>query len=221
MESESVRLSLAAERARIVASFNLRNIAGERISLEVGLTNAARPARITFRETVEVEEWAKDPVLLDFPATVDGVPVVWVPKDGLGGSRREYRGWLCWPMEFSPGERKLVEVSYEIETSDPNYTEPSPLRNRLATYVLKTGGGWAGPIGSATIFADFGALGGAYTGRVSPPPTRRTDTVLTWELKNFEPESDVVTLTASSAMRRMRSPGSSRSWRRRPTTARR
>ena len=98
-------------------------------------------------------------------------------------------------MEFAPGQKRRVAVSYEVETKDAMYLKPhSPLQPRELFYVLKTGRGWKDVIGSARIVLRIAPgldLDLGHIEETSPPPTSKTDDAWEWLFENFEPDEDI------------------------------
>src|SRR5262245_9726031 len=191
MSGETVRIWLQEDTAKIEASFVLRNTAGEKEELEVGFPTAAQPKNYSWNsnEGMKVTEWGPS-TSQNFTATVDGQEVKAAPKPGIGKSA--YQGWLCWAMAFDGNQKRDVKVSYTVNTRDDNYSEPSCLLNRQVTYILKTGAGWKGNIGEATIILDLGGMGPDNIVRTAPEPTAKETSSWTWTMKDFEPNADIL-----------------------------
>lgn len=193
MDAEVVIIEVHSDHADVHARFSMRNTGCLPTALEVGFPGAARASSWTLEEILE---WA-GPLLGNFKASVDGKAVKAICKQPPGTEPTStgfsmVAGWYLWPMRFAAGEKKEVVVSYRIPTKDVNYTPEGILKRRKFTYILKTGAGWAGPIGSARIVVRFSALTPAHVTRTAPPPTRRKKKSLEWEYKRFEPEADIV-----------------------------
>src|SRR5262245_33201905 len=191
MSGETVRIWLQEDTAKIEASFVLRNTAGEKEELEVGFPTAAQPKNYSWNsnEGMKVTEWGPS-TSQNFTATVDGQEVKAAPKPGIGKSA--YQGWLCWAMAFDGNQKRDVKVSYTVNTRDDNYSEPSCLLNRQVTYILKTGAGWKGNIGEATIILDLGGMTAENVVRTAPEPTEKGSTSWTWTMKEFKPAADIL-----------------------------
>lgn len=191
MSAEAVKITLLEDKARIEASFTMRNTSTEKEELEVGFPTAIRPEQYTWnsKEGMNVTKWGPAS-LKEFTAKVDGADVKASPRTGLGKSA--YDGWLCWSMAFDGGQTRTVEVRYLAETRDDNYSEPSALLNRQVTYILKTGAGWKGNIGEAVIILAMDGLTADNIVSVAPDATEKTSSAWTWKLKDFEPTADVL-----------------------------
>lgn len=191
MSSETVRLALDEDTARVEAVFTLHNTSSNSEDLDVGFPTAAQPANYSWssREGLKVTEWGPS-TIRDFSARVDGREVKAEPK--TSPNSQSVRGWLCWPMAFGGGQTHTVEVRYEVATRDDAYSDPSPLLNRQMTYILKTGAGWKGPIGEAVVILDLSKIPGENISRAAPEPTRKDPGSWTWRFKDFKPSADVL-----------------------------
>ncbi len=121
--------------------------------------------------------------LQDFTVEVDGSKSAGeVKKDGPAGPKKMFTYWMCWPMKFAPGQEHKVTVSYWVAPEMAKFVRrPATGKDRAATmnepvilagnlpedlrdqvgaresgYVLRTGAGWAGTIGKATIRLHYG-----------------------------------------------------------------
>lgn len=189
MEAETVTIDLRENAADVHAVFTLKNTADAEETLEVGFPSAAQPEGYEYSSNgIKVGKWGA-PSIYAFTAKVDGESVQSQPKDARHDKGVGIVGWLCWSMTFKPNQTRKVEVSYTIASADENYTIPSPLQNRQITYILKTGAGWKDVIGSATVIIN---TNGMTLDKISPEPTTKTDKAWTWEMKNFEPDADVL-----------------------------
>ena len=129
----------------------------------------------------------------DFKVWVDGKPVSTTTTDQLGynfgggGEKVKMPCWANFPVAFPVGQEVVLKVSYSIVANVPDPSAGSV----LFTYILRTGAGWKGTIGSARIIfrmpyditpenyePEFTyPTGGAIQGRE-----------MTWTLEDFEPE---------------------------------
>jgi hypothetical protein len=191
MSAETVRIWLQEDTARVEASFVLRNTGAEKEVLEVGFPTAAQPKnyRWNSREGMQVTEWGPSSIM-NFTATVDGQAVKPAPKTGT--DKNAYQGWMCWAMSFDGNQKRDVKVAYTVNSRDDNYSEPSCLLNRQVTYILKTGAGWKGNIGEATIILDLGGMTSDNILRTAPDPTEKGTSTWTWTIKDFEPNADIL-----------------------------
>ena len=191
MSAETVRIWLQEDTARIEASFVLRNTGAEKEDLEVGFPTAAQPRNFRWnsKEGMQVTEWGPSSIM-NFTATVDAQAVKPAPK--TSPEKNAYQGWMCWLMSFDGNQKRDVKVSYTVNTRDDNYSEPSCLLNRQVTYILKTGAGWKGNIGEATIILDLGGMTAENIIRTAPDPTAKETSTWTWTMKDFEPNADIL-----------------------------
>lgn len=191
MSAETVRIALQEDTAKIEASFVLKNTGSDKEELEVGFPTAAQPKnyRWNSKEGMQVTEWGPS-TIFNFTATVDGQPVKPAPKTST--DKNAYQGWMCWVMTFDGAQKRDVKVSYSVNTRDDNYSEPSCLLNRQVTYILKTGAGWKGNIGEATILLDLGGMTTDNIIRTAPEPAAKEASTWTWTMKDFEPNADIL-----------------------------
>jgi hypothetical protein len=191
MSAETVRITLQEDSARIEANFTLLNTSAEKEELEAGFPTAAQPKNFTWnsKDGMNVTEWGPS-TIRDFSAKVDGQDVKAGPKQGT--SRDSHKGWLCWPMTFDGNQKRSVDVRYSVNTRDDNYSEPSSLLNRQATYILKTGAGWKNNIGEALIILEMEGLSAENIVRAAPEPAQKEKSSWTWRLKDFKPAADIL-----------------------------
>jgi hypothetical protein len=196
MAWEEVDLYPSPEKNRVEAVFLLKNTGRAAVELTVGF-----PSYYDVR-------------LRDFAVTIDGKKhLAEVQKTGGTGPKRIFTYWLCWPMKFGPGAEHKVRVTYWCPTGRPTSvlvsrtptsvtyksvprTLPDDLKAKLppvgSGYVLRTGAGWHGTIGKATIRLHYGdAIKKEHATEVRPPdgwkydPRTDTDTLI---LKDFKPD---------------------------------
>jgi hypothetical protein len=203
MAAETVRLTITDSKCSTVANFTMKNVTGRTIDMEVGFP------------------FAYEGDLQDFVAKVDGQEV----KDVRDRRTSRRRLWKVWTMTFPAGETTMVEVSYDNQLQSryswsvglgghpvdrtlldaASDVERAQLENRLvcnhAKYILKTGRGWAGPIGRCRIEV---TLDGFTTDHLLPrypyplsengerrhAPVVGENTIV-WDVKDYEPESDI------------------------------
>jgi len=195
MRAEVVTVTLHEDSADVHAVFELENTADTAEELEVGFPSAAQPSSSrSSGDSFEVLSWGED-TIADFKVKIDGLEVA--PRRRMtrktDGEPGWHKFWLCWPMNFTARAAHRVEVAYTVATKDPNYTEPSALENRQVTYVLKTGRGWAGAIGSARILLRVeDGLGLDHVAETAPQPTARSESEWEWRFEEFEPDTDIL-----------------------------
>lgn len=221
MAEETVTLKVGRKECRTVAVFQMKNLSDNDVTMRVGFP--------VFHTTD----------LLDFEASVEGDPV---KVTGHPKTRRG-RGWKLWEMTFPASKTTEVVVSYRHELSQryswgigalyedlgrhvkdaAKEEELAPLKGRFVKhdvhYILRTGRGWAGPIGRCRIEVEFQdglsldnvllglprAMSGLPPGgnrvpeekRVTAKPKTTKDSIV-WELKNFEPDRDVAIACAGT-----------------------
>ncbi len=187
MESEVVRIVLRPDEARVHARFVLRN-PGPAERLEIGF-----PAGTS---------WSRDHDAVDlreFEARVDGTPAVAVvqqekrPDDPSAepATKAPYRQWLCWMQDLAADSRVAVDVSYAVDTRDDPHTKHTPFRARRFSYILKTGAGWRGAIGSARIILEFDGVDPRAVRKATPDPRARTPHAWTWDFADLKPDFDI------------------------------
>jgi hypothetical protein len=147
MAWEEVDVTPSAEKNRVEAVFLLKNTGKKDVELTVGFPSYFQVA------------------LEDFTAEVDGKKqAAEVRKTGGEGPKKIFTYWLCWPMKFAAGEEHKVRVTYWCKTEmafDFFETKlPKDVRSEVCAYssgyVLRTGAGWDGNIGKATIRLHYG-----------------------------------------------------------------
>jgi len=203
MVAETVRLNITESKCSTVATFTMKNVIDRPIEMEVGFP------------------FAYEGDLRDFVAKVDGQQV----KDVRDRRTSRRRLWKVWNMAFPAGKTTMVEVSYHNQLQSryswsvglgghpvdrtmldaASEVERAKLKDRLvfnhAKYILKTGRGWAGPIGRCRIEV---SLDGFTTDHLLPmypyplmengerrhAPVVGRNTIV-WDVKDYEPESDI------------------------------
>lgn len=214
MAEETVTLTVGRKECRTMAVFQMKNLSDKPVTMRVGFP--------VFHTSD----------LLDFKASVEGDPV---KVTGHPKTRRG-RGWKLWEMTFPAKKTTEVVVSYRHELKQiyswsvgslyedlgrhvkdaATPEELAPLKGRFVKhdvyYILRTGRGWAGPIGRCRIEVEFEdglnmenvlpGLPREITGL--PPNTKRvpeekrvrakpktTKDSIVWELRDFEPDRNV------------------------------
>jgi hypothetical protein len=192
MVAETVTIRLKEDTAEVDAEFTMKNTGTAAETLEVGFPTAAQPGSYSVsKDGVKVKSWG--PATIErFVAKVDGAEVKAESKDAERHGKDGYRGWLCWPMTYEAGQTRTVSVAYVVATNDPYYGQSTALRERQVAYILKTGAGWHGPIGSARVILELGRFTQKHVAKLVPEPTKKTETSCEWKLENFEPDADVL-----------------------------
>lgn len=142
---EEVDLYPSPTRNRVEAVFGLRNEAKETVRFEVGFPSYF------------------DSAIHDFQVEIDGKACAAERKTDAPPADEQkqiFTYWMCWPMEFAPGQEVKVKVAYWCETGrvfKNLHLGKLPadlldgLWHRESGYVLRTGAGWGGSIGLATL----------------------------------------------------------------------
>ncbi|MDP7115194.1 MAG: hypothetical protein QGH45_24680 [Myxococcota bacterium] len=190
MVSESIRVRLEGDQATVTGSYVLVN-PGEATTLEVGYPDIGETQGS--REPEVHHEYIRE-----FTASVDGDEVA--TEHRILGEPGSYVVWRAWALAFDPGQRRTVEVEFVTDTTVnadvmpaayPGQTRP-PLKRaeelRSFWYVLETGAGWGGPIGSAEIRVD--APGHGIRG-VLPLGYELWGSTVRWTLTDLEPDADM------------------------------
>jgi len=190
MVSETIRVRLDADQARVTGSYVLHN-PGEATTLEVGYPDIG-DTRGSHVAEVHHE------YIREFVASVDGEEVA--SEHRVFGQPGRYVVWRVWPLEFAADQRRTVEVEFVTDTTvnadvmPPAYPGETRPRLRRAEelrsfwYVLETGAGWAGTIGSVDIRVD--APGHGIRG-AQPLGYQSWGSSVWWSLTDLEPDADM------------------------------
>ncbi|MBO4500511.1 MAG: hypothetical protein J5732_09730 [Bacteroidaceae bacterium] len=98
---------------------------------------------------------------------------------------KDGRTWFVWDETFRSGETSVITVSYTV----PHTFDRAEV-SRQYKYILETGAGWYGNIGQADInvtLADDVPID--HVELISPAGYRMEGRKLTWQLRDFEPDS--------------------------------
>jgi len=121
-----------------------------------------------------------------FRSWVDGKPVSTKFMFSYQGEfAPEYLAWSVKDVKFGAGQTRTVVNKYECQAF--------VLGEEFFCYVLRTGRNWKGKIGQAVITVDASELQRYW--RVTPRSPKGAvveASRITWVLKDFEPEEDVV-----------------------------
>lgn len=200
---EEVDLRPSPARNAVKAVFLLKNTSESPVELEVGFPSY-------FRMPLE-----------DFAVVVDDSKALGeLKKDGPAGPKKIFTYWMCWPMKFAPGQGRKVTVSYWVAPAIANSVRrlttgggratatservmpadnvPEEIRDKVGAresgYVLRTGSGWAGVIGKATIRLHYGqGLSKDTVAWLQPAKGWKydqADSVDTLVLENLEPKAE-------------------------------
>lgn len=190
MRSESIRVVLEPDQARVKGSYVLRN-PGAATTLEIGYPDIG-DTRGSHVPEVHHE------YIRDFVARVDGEDVV--TEHRVLGEPGRYVVWRVWPLHFDAGQTRTVEVAFVTDTTVnadlmprayATETRPKLKRKdelRSFWYVLETGAGWGGTIGEARIVIDARGHG---VRAVEPLGYEFWGSTLSWVVTDFEPDADM------------------------------
>ncbi|MBN1304124.1 MAG: hypothetical protein JXA13_06780 [Anaerolineales bacterium] len=138
MLAEEVTINvLASERpqAHVTANFTMRNTGSNTESMEV---------RFPLGQS---DGWGEFPEIRNFGVKVNDKAVSYERKLQLDQAfSRETSYWAVFPVTFMPAEDVYIKVSYDLDGT--GYEAES---KTSFYYVLSTGAGWKGTIGSARI----------------------------------------------------------------------
>jgi hypothetical protein len=190
MVSESIRVRLDDDRATVTGSYVLVN-PGDAITLEVGYPDIGE-TQGSHKPEVHHE------YIREFTASVDGDEVA--TEHRVLGEPGDYVVWRVWTLAFDPGQRRTVKVEFVTDTAVnadvmpaayPGQTRPRLKRAeelRSFWYVLETGAGWGGPIGSVDVRVD--APGHGIRG-AQPLGYELWGSTVWWTLTDLEPDADM------------------------------
>lgn len=124
--------------ADVVASFTLFNPTGEPVSLAAWFPMAAGLADTGFQGRIE----GVQVVVAGESASLNQLEL-----PNPAGESLPSIPWVTFPVSFPPGEEVQIEVRYVL----PPQLIPGDERGMSFNYILQSGAGWAGPIGSADL----------------------------------------------------------------------
>ncbi len=124
--------------ADVVASFTLLNPTDETVALAAWFPMAAGLADSGFQGRIEGVQ-----VLV----AGESASLNQVELPNPAGESLPSIPWVSFPVSFPPGEEVQIEVRYVL----PPQLIPGDERGMSFNYILQSGAGWAGPIGSAEL----------------------------------------------------------------------
>ena len=168
-------------QAATEAVFTMRNLGAETEQM-----NARFP--LTFWD-VPSDGYGGHPEINDLSVVIDGKPVqtTRIMEPGLVGNDVEIP-WASFPVTFPPAQDVIVTVRYT--TNGEGYPQEN---NFSLRYILQTGAGWQGTIGSADIIVKLPY--DANPKNVLLNNSRHADTLqfdgqeVHWRFSDFEPSS--------------------------------
>jgi hypothetical protein len=110
-----------------------------------------------------------------------------VKVDGQKQAISRKRSHWVWPMSFTAGQRREVEVTYRAPLRNDRYERPY---NGMAAlhYRLVTGAEWAGPIGELRMRVTMPTDAIIH---ITPAGYTRERGRISWDLRDHEPATDV------------------------------
>jgi len=144
----------------------------------------------------------------------------------FNSNRTKYIGVYTWEVEFKEGETKTLENDYEFyeagflgipyeatwykgEEEPPGFGLGS---TRVVNYVLHTGALWKGKIGKADIHINLGGIYPAHWVFISPSGYTFRDSLVEWQLRDFEPDEDIKVQIVTSASPFFQTATQARKW---------
>ena len=209
MVHEIVRISVSKDTPSFHVTFRMKNTGTHTETIQVGFPSNYKDELLNFSASINGK-------LVSVEHEVDSRTY-----EGSLGEVTRSTYWHVWPMRFPPGEEVTVDVRYSSRTG-PRYMASSfsrsnpwsakefarvaesvlpadefaTLQPRLSVkafrYILRSGAGWHGPIGTCRVEVDLKDLmvgqpaqgfGDVPIGKFEfPTPDRAV-----WEVKNLEP----------------------------------
>jgi hypothetical protein len=132
--------------AKVEATFTMHNLGTESEHMDVRF-----PLKLSFiDETSAFQEIFDLKVQVNSEAVQTGYLIAPFHYKKSGIDFTADTPWATFPMTFYPGEDVHIDLTYSINSTGWGY---NPLTN--FDYVLSTGAGWKGPIGSVKLRARF------------------------------------------------------------------
>ncbi|GAB4526079.1 MAG: hypothetical protein Fur0018_11160 [Anaerolineales bacterium] len=180
MAAETVSIEVQADapegilgQAHVVAEFQMRNLGNETETLQVRFPISAN------------DGFGRYPEIHDFQVFVNGQAAAVTPLDSSG---EQSIRWVQFPAAFPPGEQVTIRVSYTLQgTGEYPYISFG--------YLLETGAGWKGSIGSADLTVRLPYPVNAYNVFIDSSPgwgqtsanAALSGNELRWHYDDFEP----------------------------------
>jgi hypothetical protein len=93
------------------------------------------------------DEYGHRPMITNFAVNANGHPLPVAYADEPMGDSGNSVNWATFPVDFPPSQNVTLEVTYTTALFGSN----DGTDQATAEYILETGAGWDGPIGSAVI----------------------------------------------------------------------
>jgi hypothetical protein len=194
MVSETVTIDLlgvsadkgySEDTARVKAIFHMQNLGTEDEKMQVYFP-------MNYKNCSQKEMDPRDlfgyPSIREFIARVNGLqaPMTIIyrkARDFLDNHEKDIPCWVHFPAIFQPGKDVTIEVNY---LSPAEYWYVSGMIGY--SYILETGAGWKGTIGTADIvFHSPYMLTSENLSGFSPTSGIEQGRAITWHLEDFEP----------------------------------
>ena len=208
MVDEVVKLKLSRATCRVDVVFTMKNTSAKYETMQVGFPHYYPDELKDFKAAVNDK-----PVAVKVATESETTSSPDFPD--IKGQRRIY--WETWPMTFAPEAPVKIAVSYstklregstwtvgmspvahrlsELVAKDDQPALQKQLVSREATYILRSGSHWSGPIGRCRIEVTFEGLTADNLSLESLRFERSAATVtrdkVVWDLKDYEPQQDV------------------------------
>jgi Domain of unknown function (DUF4424) len=217
MAEEEVNIKVDEKGCQVHVIFKMKNLTDEEVNMQIGF-----PA-----------SYPED--LVDFTVQADGKKIEKIEKEEVypdrpDGGRGKPRIWRVWHQDFAASAITLIEVKYSnqhklqdkltLDNYRINWTpeEKKELESRMDIfrfeYILRSGAGWAGPIGKCAIKIDFKGFTSEYLRhsrfydpsdkfpiplddqRAKETAAKITANQIVWDVTNLKPTKDIRLMVA-------------------------
>ena len=191
MQSENIIVHVTEEKSRVEAEFVFINDSQEEKKVLMGF-----PSGELEQKSGDAMESFFDYKLYDFKTLVEGTEVDVKLEKGIEPKEKLEHGfydsdlsnfplWYTWEVSFEPGEKKVVKNIYETKNTT------NAMGMIQTGYVLTTGAPWKGKIENAKITFFIEDVKPYQFDRIEPVCTTFEEGKITWEFKDFEPDSNI------------------------------
>lgn len=189
MVEEEVWIEVQPHRVDVRAEFYFTNTA-ETETLQVGFPDVVMAYSNSERSRISSDGphgYFGEPTLKDVRITVNGELV---ETSFASTPKGYYRGWILFDAVFPKDTEVTSTVEYWVEPTVGYFR--GLLADQNFRYVLKTGAGWAGTIGKATIHMAIDPdIQESQIKSITPYRDYEDDRGLHWEFTDFEPHEDI------------------------------
>ncbi|NSW91775.1 MAG: DUF4424 family protein [Firmicutes bacterium] len=184
MQAEDITVRVSEGISKVECEFVFINDSQEETTVLMGF-----PSGDLDDETEKMAEWFHDYKLYNFTAWVDGKEVEVKLEKGVGPETGQdslnFPYWYTWEVNFKPGEKKTVRNTYETRNTS------SSIGLIQTGYVLTTGAPWKDRIENARIIFVMENVEPYQLESISPANYIYEGDRITWEFKDFEPDSNI------------------------------